>query len=791
MSNDLSKTIWFETQQRENVFARARRRFVLPSRPERAELRVTCSGRYRLWINGAAAGRGPAHGGVRKRRYDTLDVTELLRAGGNVIAVQTIHFGYHMAYTPAGDAALWLELECDGAVALTTDEAWRFSVDPCFDPTSARRNGSYGIQEIYDARQEETWQTDGYDDGAWSPAVFCSRLRDGRLPWEALIPRGVPQCRESSILPRAVARVGEVLSQEFEPRMFRGTALASVGVFLMSDVVEAPRLTRIDNAEALVEGGSGHAVVSQPSPLDHAQVEQYCATLILDFGREIDAYGWIDVEGNAGAVVDVAYSEQLNAGRVQAVRQNAHYADRYILREGRQRHEVYDWKGYRYVQLTFRELTRPLIIHGAGATFTSYPVEPRGAFACSDSRVTDTWRVGAYTQQLCMQDRMMDCPWREQQQWLGDGRVQLLIIQNAFGARDMPRKFIEDFAHSQFDDGLFPSISNGGGCIFDYALWWLVGLKDTCLFNNDPSLARDVLPNAVRLLEKCVAHTNAAGLLEETPYKTFIDWANVGKAGVVAPMNAIYHIALSAMAETAEWIGETAVAAQCRARAEAVAAVYHTTFWNEARGLYIDNVADGQQSASFSQHTQAITALAGLARGDVRALLRKTLDEPGLVQTEPYFSFYLVEALARNGLAADALAFLRRRWGAMLDQGATTFWEEWQRNGTFRGGRWTPRPRSHCHAWSAAPTAWLSRYVLGVRVEQYGGPIIIEPNPCGLAEASGVVPTAYGPVAIQWRAQGGRLAVDAAVPAGVSTQTREPAGYEGATTFTATCSSSK
>jgi hypothetical protein len=89
------------------------------------------------------------------------------------------------------------------------------------------------------------------------------------------------------------------------------------------------------------------------------------------------------------------------------------------------------------------------------------------------------------------------------------------------------------------------------------------------------------------------------------------------------------------------------------------------------------------------------------------------------------------------------------------------------------------RPRSHCHAWSAAPTAWLSRYVLGVRVERYRGPVIVEPNPCGLREASGTVPTLYGPVRIAWRRTEAGLTVEVEAPAGAPLDLREPAGFAG------------
>ena len=59
--------------------------------------------------------------------------------------------------------------------------------------------------------------------------------------------------------------------------------------------------------------------------------------------------------------------------------------------------------------------------------------------------------------------------------------------------------------------------------------------------------------------------------------------------------------------------------------------------------------------------------------------------------------------------------------------------------------------RSHCHGWSAAPTYFLSSYVLGVRPGGSGyKPAVIEPRPGDLKWCRGIVPTPHGDIAIQW-----------------------------------------
>jgi hypothetical protein len=782
MSKLTARWMWFDTDRTEEVFARARRSFELDEVPPDAAARITCSGHYRLFVNGSFAGRGPARSNPQKKRYDTLDVAPFLRTGRNVLAVQLIHYGYRTAQVPEGPGGFWFELDA-GPARIESDEDWRVSLDPAYATGTGRRNGCYGPIEIYDARLEEDWTEPALDDSGWSRArVLRDRHGPGPRvsPWTDLVPRPIPRCRESEFRPEAVVHVGEVEDQEFLMPTLAGQ--------LLQDVPVESEHTSIENADALVSDAEGPAVVRQPSPLDRDRPERRCATLILDFGREITAYGWLEVEGNAGAVIDVAYGERLVAGRVQAVVQDVHYADRYILKAGRQRHEVYDWKGYRYVQLTFRELTEPLRLHGVGATVTSYPLDAAGRFESSDALLDRVWRTGATTQQLCTHDSVMDCPWREQQQWLGDGRVQVLVLQNAFGEAAMPRSFVGQFAEAQQPSGLLPCCVPGReNVIIDYALWWASALRDVLWFDGDTAFAGRCFPALARLLAWFDPHRNADGLLENVPGWTFVDWADVGREGICAALNATYATNLHAAADVAEATGHAPEAEGWRNKARLLAAAFHDAFWDDARELYADNVLGGTRTDRFSVHTQAAAVLAGLTQTDDADLLRRALGDETLVRPEPYFSFYLLEVLARAGLMREALDFVRRKWGAMLEAGATSFWEEWQVTGTFRTGRWTPRPRSHCHAWSAGPTAWLSRWVLGVRPgERPDDPPVVQPHPGDLERASGVVPTQHGPVTVAWEVNGDRFRVTVEAPDAAPVRVLDPPGFEGRTDITRT-----
>ena len=770
-----AKWIWFDAGRETAVFARARRVFELGSVPKEVELKITCSGHYKLFVNGRYICRGPMRSHPSRKRYDFVDVSEELSPGSNVIAVALVHYGYATAQASGIIPGFWFQLDA-GSERLESDLDWRFSWDPCFHRDAARRNSCYGPAEIFDARKEEDWTATSYDDSAWQKpyVVTDNHGNSGPFvnPMEKLVPRTVPMMHEEAVPPATVERIGEVIGQE---DMIGTTHIPTLASYLLQDVVVDARFSAVENAAGVCEGGSGAAFVSQPSPKDYGQPNQVNAVIIYDFGREITGYGWLDVEGNEGAVVDISYGERLIAGRVQSVVQHVGYADRYILTQGRQRHEVYDWKGFRYMQLTFRNLTEPLKLHGVGATISWYPLEQLGSFTSPDKQVEEIWRTGAYTQQLCTHDTVMDCPWREQQQWLGDGRVQLLILQNAFGEKTMPRSFVENFAESQLATGHMRCVAPGcDRYIVDYSLWWVQALWDVLLFDGDVEFAARWILHLEKQMAWFDGYINADGLLERTPGWVFIDWANVGKDGVCAVLNAIYAIACDAAANVCRAAGRKDLMKTYTAKAAAVRNAFHGVFWDDGRRFYVDNVVDGAKSGRFSWHTQAAAVLAGVLEVDATDLMERAVGDSSLVKTEPYFSYYLCEALSEAGLGDKAMEFVRDRWGAMLDAGATSFWEEWQPAGSFREGYWRMRPRSQCHAWSAGPTAWISRRVLGVRVESLEDKLVVAPQPCGLQAVEGTVPTRFGPVHVKWRMLEGDLQLEVDAPDGCELLTPSP-----------------
>jgi hypothetical protein len=116
------------------------------------------------------------------------------------------------------------------------------------------------------------------------------------------------------------------------------------------------------------------------------------------------------------------------------------------------------------------------------------------------------------------------------------------------------------------------------------------------------------------------------------------------------------------------------------------------------------------------------------------------------------------------------LETLKNYYGAMLDLGATTFWEDfdirWAENtcrldeicdgtkkdihGDFGKYCYIGYRHSLCHGWSSGPVAFLTEYVLGIQIKGEGcSEIEITPHLGHLRHVKGSIATPYGKLTVE------------------------------------------
>lgn len=754
--------IWSDDDGRaQNQWRRFRATFDAgEQQPAGLRLRITAEFEYRVWLDGEVLGEGPAASTPEHKYVDEYDLAA--GPGTHTLAVLVHHLGVHPQATRGG---LLAEVVDDtGRVWCATGSEWKVDIAHEF-PTDVpffHANKIRPFSVVQDTRElgDPAWFTPEFDDSRWAAATLVPGLGGifggvprpaAVLPWTRLITRDIPFPRRRTARPTAVTTVEEctAIAVRFTPH---GTApsLSQVGVPV--------RATTVDGADSLVSGGP----VTLRCSTDHlalpanrgGTIMEPCLT--IDFGRVMNGYVTFTVDGPPGVRIDLGYAERLLDGRFNNAIE-APFADRFFTAGGRQELRIHAWQAFRYVRLRVHDAFEPLVIDDFRAELVEYPFEERGGFRSGDDGLDRLFDICRYTIQLCCVDAIMDTPWRESAQWVGDvSAVTLGGIYACFGDTALAAKFLRQSAAGQLPRGILPNVTNvtrpeGAPELADYSLWWVLALWEYHRYSGETEILHELYPAAVRVLQYFAHHVDAGGLVTDLADPVFVDWAAVDRRGANATVNALFSAALGTLAELADLKGDTWTARWARGLDEGIRAAFQKRLFDPSRGLVVDAEVDGTQSSSVSEQGNAAALLWGLLDDDAAATVIRTLWEadvpPSSVQAEPFFTSVVLRALARYRRHDLAMDIVRDRWvRLMIDHGATSTWEQWSTDGDWRNGPFDGFLRTLSHAWSAYPAEFLVRELLGLRIAEPGcRRITVDPAPA-MPDAEITWPTPLGNV---------------------------------------------
>ncbi len=526
----------------------------------------------------------------------------------------------------------------------------------------------------------------------------------------------------------------------------------------VDDLGQTPRIDRLESLCC----SSPETTVIHPTKEGHPEI-------LLDFGKEVVGELTFDIVGPAGVAIDFNCFEEIEDGERFHYTEGNLSALRYITREGRQQYTSFLRRGYRYCQVTFRNVTAPVRVRSIHTVFSTSPPVERSSFACSDPLLNTIWHIGRHTLRCCAEDTFTDCPTYEQTYWVGDGRNEAMIDYAAFGDIALTRRCAELPGQSLFRQ-LIPESqvpSAWDRILTAWALLWVQMVDEHYGFSGDMEYLRGVYPDVRKTLRNIKNNLmDDRGLMKINAWNMF-DWAGQDSGHDVVTHNQMFLVEALRRGEfLARELGKKADAAGFAQQREDLIAAINKHLWDEDKGAYIDSIHnDGKRSGTISQQTNSLAVAYDVAPADRLGRIQDVPVRPksGMVKVgSPFALFYILEALAKQGRQAEILAIVRDRWGLMVDKGATTFWE------TFPGYNkdwWT---RSYCHAWSAAPTYFLTRYQLGVWWADPGCDVVrIAPKPVDLTWARGRWHTPHGSVEVSWEKDAEQLVLDVDLPDGV------------------------
>lgn len=751
-----AKWIWHPQAPQRNAWVLFRREFEAGS-DTGARLFISADTRYRVWINGRLLGDGPPQSQPYHQYYDERDIAAHICPGRNCIAAVVQHQGVQEAARGGFLAEVVGET---GDVLCATGADWCALTGPWRSNTNFAACNRIGpFQEHVDLRaMPERWRLAGFDDSGWERGVVISSHGSDRppqaMPWCRLVPRDIMFLEERNVYPQALQSIEECL--DLAARCDPGDASRS-----LSQVGRTVGWARVGDAENLL-GEAGETVLAcSDRHRDGVTDGRYDPCLTLDFGRVLTGYAEIEATAPAGAVMEIGYAERLVDGHFNNALE-CPFADRVVFADGANVFRPLVWRSFRYLRLRLKGCEEGLLLKAARAVEVNYPYEDRGRFS-GDLRLERIFGICRTTLRLCSIESLMDTPYREQAQWLGDvAAVTVPGIHACFGDGALPGKFIRQAAMNSRPTGLIANISNVASRdwqndIPDYSLWWVMCLWRHYEYTGDARYLHECYPEMQRIMRTHLERIGKSGLLEPMFGWLFIDWAAVDTKGISAAYNAIFVGACDAAVRVAEVKGDAWAVDSYRAAAGGVRAAFAETFCDPATGLVADAVCHGRRSTCFSEHSNTAAIAFGCVDGALADRIIETLfvsRAVKVIEAQPFFMVVVLEALRRRGRLDLALHLIEERWGRrMVDRGRTSCTEEWYENGSWRNGDWQGFQRTHSHAWSACPAEFLIVGLAGIRILEPGcSKIGICPYPAEFPyEVS--YPTPLGDVTVRWDGQ--------------------------------------
>jgi alpha-L-rhamnosidase len=310
----------------------------------------------------------------------------------------------------------------------------------------------------------------------------------------------------------------------------------------------------------------------------------------------------------------------------------------------------------------------------------------------------------------------------------------------------------------------------------DRACDWVEGMRQYYEATGDVEPIREVWPAVAAQMQYFLNRRTDRGLISA---RDWVVWGNpLGYlTGQTTTLNAFVQRALTDSAFLAGVIGKGEERVKFSKAAHDLATAINNVLWDEKSG--------GYYSGYFSEADLKATGItpklprAGLTptnlhanvfaldQGIVPAERRQRVIEAMLTQIPQkyrgpimifYYVFKQLYALDQPKYDIQVLSALREGWKGMVASPLQCSWE------AFDGG-------SRAHIYGMYPGYFLSAYVLGVRRD---APVSertlrIEPHLGDLTDASGVVVTEFGPVAVSWKKEGRRVSFEVTSPENAQT----------------------
>ena len=460
------------------------------------------------------------------------------------------------------------------------------------------------------------------------------------------------------------------------------------------------------------------------------------AYILLDFGKEM--CGGVRIISRVSdpmpTKLRITFGESVTEALSSVGKQGAtndHSPRDFIVDIPLMSDQTFGQTGFRFVKIELPVDGR-ILLQSVRAVSRLAEFENCGFIATGDEKLDEILKVAEYTLRLCFQNGYIwDGIKRDRLVWSGDLNPEILSSLYLYGANENITNSLS-FLRSDTPDGAWIN------AMPTYSAWWLINLCDYARISGDREYYdknRDYALSILEHIDRCITGEGELRF-ESDGLKPFLDWPTFETPDAVIGSAAIFMMA----------------------------AKYFLVHEDNAHASsIIEKLKNHFSSVPEKKQTRAFQILSGGNKEGGAEFI----EAGGSRGMSTFMSYYILKADAECG-GKMMIDMIKEYYGAMLERGATTFWEDFDLEWLEGSGRIDELPSSDkrdlhadygnycyknlrhslCHGWSTGIIAFVIEYIFGLRVEDGFKNVKLTPHPISDKKACASLPTPYGELII-------------------------------------------
>ena len=732
---------------------------------EKVTLRIAASTLYRCFVNGEFVGSGPARAAHGYFRVDEYDLSERVKSGDNIVAIEVAGYNVNSYYTLDQPSFLLSEVEVGGKVVLATGgkpsfEAFRIE-------ERVQKVERYSFQRPF---TEYYRMKAGCDEWRISMNIPIKKLKLSVFSAVKLLPRNVSLPTFTKHSPMSIYSSGTI-KRVVPEKYYRDRSLTGIGDKIRG-YKESELEKPLPSQEMQEIATDVKHIVNKPFASMDGYPLKKGEFFVFDQGVNLSGFLGARVVCPTKSRLCFYFDEMLTNGDVNTKQRMADINNQIIFELEPGTYNLESMESYTYRYLKVIALEGDCRVEDIYLREFAYPKNKSATFSCSNYKLNAIYNAARETFLQNALDVFMDCPSRERAGWLCDSYFSGIMEREFTGHSLVAHNFYENYALPDsfrfLPDGMipmcYPADHNDGIFIPNWSLWFILQVDDYAQNGGDAELVTSLKPRIENLLSYFSRFENNDGLLQNLESWVFIEWSKASNfvQDVNYPSNMLYAAALRSAARLYGNDG-------WRKKAEAIREnILRQSFNGE---FFVDNAVmeDGllKVTSNTSEVCQYYAFFFDIATPKSHPELWEKLTTrfgpnrdasvtfPNVFPANAFMGNYMrMDLLSRYGLQSQMLLEIQDYFFSMADRTGTL----WEHMGNYA---------SCDHGFASYIGHVLYRDILGIaKIDRRNKEITLRFSDIVLEHCLGTIPVGDEAVSLEWKRSGNKIEYSIQLPKG-------------------------